>query len=69
MAGQLARDPRRAIAIRVKIVDGADVVQATAGDEVAAGGVGTGHDPGGAEGDGVDLVGGVGVPDDQLTVL
>lgn len=50
-------------------VDGADVVEAAAGDEGAGGRIGDGHDPGGAEGDGVDLVGGVCVPDDEAAVL
>jgi len=30
---------------------------------------GTGHDPGGAKGNGVNFVGGVGIPDDELSVL
>lgn len=50
-------------------VDGADVVEAAAGDEGAGGRIGDGHDPGGAEGDGVNLVGGVCVPDDEAAVL
>ena len=75
----------------------ADVVEATAGDEVARGGVSAGHHPGGAQGDRVHLflariklvrigwacqvslgwsgwsgsyfVGGVGVPDDEFSIL
>lgn len=64
-----ARRARRARPRSAQGVDGADVVEATAGDEVPGGGIGGGHDPGGAEWDGVDLVGGVGVPDDELAVL
>ena len=52
-----------------EVVDGTNVVETTAGDKGGGGRVGAGHDPGGAEGDSVDLVGGVGVPDDELSVL
>lgn len=50
-------------------VDGADVIEATACDEVAGRRIRAGHDPRGAEWDGVDLVCGVGVPHDELAVL
>ena len=53
----------------MKVVDGANVVETTAGDEVARGGVCAGHDPARTKGDSVDLVGGVGIPDDKLAVL
>lgn len=69
VARELSRDTGGAITIRVQVVDGADVVETTAGDVVPTGSVGAGHHPRGAEGDGVDLVGGVGVPDDELAVL
>lgn len=52
-----------------QVVDRTDVVQTTTSDVVAAGSVGTSHDPRGSERDGVDLVCAVGVPDDELTVL
>jgi hypothetical protein len=52
-----------------EIVDGADVVQSSAGDKVPRGGVRAGHDPGRAERDRVHLVRRVGVPDDELPVL
>lgn len=52
-----------------EVVDGAHVVEAAAGDKDAGGRVGAGHHPGGAEGDGVDLVGGHTVPHDELAVL
>lgn len=68
VARQLARDACWAFA-GGEVVDGADVVEATAGDVVARGRVGAGHDPRGAQGDGVDLVGCVCVPDDELSVL
>lgn len=45
VAGQFPGHPRGAVALLVEIVDGADVVETTAGDKVAAGGVGAGHDP------------------------
>lgn len=69
LSGDLDLPARRARPRSAEGVDGADVVEATAGDEVPGGGIGGGHDPGGAEWDGVDLVGGVGVPDDELAVL
>lgn len=69
VARQFAGDAGGAVAVRVEVVDGADVVKAAAGDVVAARGVGAGHDPRGPERDGVHLVGGVGVPDDELAVL
>lgn len=69
LSGDLDLPARRARPRSAQGVDGADVVEATAGDEVPRGGIGGGHDPGGAEWDGVDLVGGVGVPDDELAVL
>lgn len=69
LSGDLDLPARRARPRSAQGVDGADVVEATAGDEVPGGGIGGGHDPGGAEWDGVDLVGGVGVPDDELAVL
>lgn len=50
-------------------VDGTDIVETSAGDEAPRGRVGAGHDPGGAQRDGVHLVGAVAVPDDQLAVL
>lgn len=53
----------------LEVVNGADVVETTAGDEVVGGGVGAGHHPGRAEGDGVGLVGREGVPDEELAVL
>ena len=45
------------------------VVQTTAGHSGAAGRVGAAHDPGGGQGEGVLLVGGEGVPHQQLPVL
>lgn len=68
VAGQLSGDARRPLPCR-QVVDGADVVETTASDVVARGRVGAGHDPGRSQGDGVDLVGCVGVPDDELAVL
>ncbi len=53
----------------VKVVDGADVVQTAASDKVSRRRIGTGHDPTGAQRDSVHLVGGIGVPDDELSIL
>ena len=40
----------------LEAVDRADVVKSSAGHEATGGGVGTGHDPAGAQGNGVDLM-------------
>lgn len=53
----------------LKVVDGADVVETTASNEVVRWSVGAGHDPGRTERDSVGLVGGEGVPDKELAVL
>lgn len=45
VARQLAGDARGAIALLVQVVDGADVVETTTSNKVAAGGVGAGHYP------------------------
>jgi hypothetical protein len=55
--------------LAVQVVDRADVVQTAAGDEVAGGGVGAGHDPARPERDSVNLVRRVRVPNDELAVL
>lgn len=69
MSGKLTRNTRGTILLLVEVVNGADIVEATTSDVVAAGGVGAGHDPRGSQGDGVDFVGGVGIPDDELAIL
>lgn len=46
VTGELPGDARGAVALLVEVVNGADVVETTACDEVSAGGVGAGHDPG-----------------------
>lgn len=53
----------------LKAVNGADVVETTAGDVRAGGGVRAGHDPGRAQRDRMDLVRSVTVPHYQLAVL
>ena len=68
VAGELARDPGRPFPSG-EVVDGADVVEAAAGDVIAARGVGACHDPGRSQGNGMDFVGRVGIPDDELAVL
>ena len=74
-AGEVARVPAklschpcRAFSC-AQVVDGADVVETTTSDVVAAWRVGASHNPGRAEGNCVHLVGGVCIPDDELTVL
>ena len=54
----------------LELVDGAKVIQSSASNHVVDGGLeGAGHDPGGPKGDGLDLVCGHGVPDDELSIL
>lgn len=69
MARELASNTRGAISLLVEVVDGTDVVETTAGDKVTAGGVGAGHNPRRTERNGVDLVSGVSIPDDELAIL
>lgn len=69
MARQLAGNAGGAVSVLVEVVDGADVIKAAARNVIAAGRVCTSHDPRGPQGDGVDLIGSVGVPDDQFAVL
>jgi len=54
--GQLAAHADVALA-GLQVVDGADVVQASARHVVPGGGVGARHHPGGAQRDGMDLAG------------
>lgn len=68
MAGKFSGDASGSVACG-EVVNGTDVVKTATSDVVAAGSVGTSHDPRGSERDGVDLVCAVGVPDDKLTVL
>jgi len=74
-AGEVARVPAklschpcRAFSC-AQVVDRANVVKTTTSHVVAAGRVGASHDPRRAEGNCVHLVGGVCIPDDELTVL
>ena len=68
MTGKFSGDAGRAVASG-KVVNGTDVVKTTTSDVVAAGRVGASHDPRRAERDCVHLVGGVCIPDDELTIL
>lgn len=68
VSGQLPAHSNVALA-RLETINGAYVVEATAGDKAARRRVCTCHDPTGAQRNGVYLVGGVRVPDDQLAVL
>lgn len=69
MPRELAGDASGPVSVLVEIIDGADVIQTTTGDIVAARGVGAGHDPRGAQRYGMDFVCGVSIPDYQLAVL
>lgn len=69
MAGKFAGDAGGAVSVLVEVVNGADVVETTARNVITAGSVCTSHDPRGPEGDSVDLVCSVGVPNDQFTIL
>ena len=68
VAGELARDTGGTFT-RGQIIDGTDVIQTTAGHVVSAWRISTGHDPGRSQGDGVNFVGGVGIPNNELSVL
>lgn len=68
VAGKFAGHAHVALSI-FQAVDGADVVEAAASDKAARRRVRTCHDPGRAQRDGVNLVGGVRVPYDQLAIL
>jgi hypothetical protein len=52
-----------------EVVNGADIVETAAGYKITRGGVCACHDPGGAEGDGMDFVCRIGIPNDELAVL
>lgn len=45
MAREFSSDACRAIAVGVKIINRANVIETTAGNIVSAGGISTGHDP------------------------
>jgi len=68
MTGELTGDTGRTFP-GGEVVDGADVVETTASNVIAARGIGASHHPGGTERNRMNLVGRVGVPDDELTVL
>lgn len=68
MTGELTRNTCWAFAGR-QVVDGADVIQTTAGDVVSTWGVGACHHPGRPQRNGVDLVSGIGIPNDELPIL
>ena len=68
MPGELSSDAGRTFT-GGEVVDGADVVETTASDVVAARRIGASHHPRGTERNRMNLVGRVGIPDDELTVL
>lgn len=55
--------------LRLQVVNGADVIQTTAGNKVVGGSVGASHDPRRAEGNGVCLVCRESVPYEEFAVL
>lgn len=65
---QLARDTGRPLAGR-QVVDRANVIQTATGDIVSTRGVGASHHPRRPQWDRVNFVGGVGVPDNELSIL
>ena len=69
MTRELTSNTGRTIALLVQVVDGADVVETTASHEVTTGCIGASHNPGGTQGNGVDLVGGIGIPNNELAIL
>ena len=69
MSAQFASTLDVASIFAVQVVNGTDIVETTTGDKVSGGGIGTGHNPTRSQGDGVDFVCCVGIPDDELAVL
>lgn len=69
MAGKFAGDAGRAISVLVEVVNRANVVETTASNVITAGSVCTSHDPRRPQGNGMDLVCGVGVPNNQFAIL
>lgn len=69
MAGEFACDASGAVPVLVEVVNGANIVQTTACNVVTARSICTSHDPRRSQGNSVDLVGRVSVPDDQFAVL
>jgi len=53
----------------VEVIDGTDVVETAACNEVSGRRISASHNPAGAKRNGMDFVGGVGVPYDKLSVL
>ena len=68
VSGQFSGDANVSFAI-LEAVNRTDVVQATTGYKATRWRVSTRHDPRRAQGNGVDFVGGVRVPDNQLSIL
>ena len=54
---------------RGQVVNRADIVETATSHIVAAGSIRASHHPRRAEGNGMDFVGGIGIPDDELAVL
>lgn len=69
MSRKLSCDPGRAISVRVEVVDRADVVKTTTSYIVSGWRICAGHNPGRAKRDGMNLISGICVPDNELSVL
>jgi hypothetical protein len=69
MSRELTSNTGRTVALLVQVVDGAYVVETTASNKVATRGIGAGHNPGRSQGNGVDFVSSIGVPDNELAIL
>lgn len=68
MAGKLTGNAGGTFS-RGEIVNRADVVEATTCNVVPTRGIGASHDPRGSKRYGVDFVGCIRIPDDQLAIL
>lgn len=68
VTGKLASDTGRTFTRR-EIVNRADVVKTAASHVVTARSIGASHHPRGTEGNGMDFVRGIRIPDDELAVL
>lgn len=69
MCTQFARSFSINSILIVEVVDRADIIKTTTSDVIAGGRIGTCHDPTGAQGNCMNFVRGVGIPDNELSVL
>jgi hypothetical protein len=62
MCAQLASAPRTRAVLVIQVVDGADIVEAAAGDKIAGWRISAGHNPARSQGYSMNFVCGVSVP-------